>query len=362
MNILFVTPHMVTGGAEKMITDLSKGLLSKGHTVGIATSGGHLLEEMAEAGAKIHVNPLLAQRKPFQVFRSGLWLSRVIRKHRYQVINSHSLITTWMSKLGSTLSLQFPQKIFTMHLIENPNVFRYIRIMTRFTTDAIITVSDSNKKRLIDAGVSSQKIHVVHNGINIGKFPYIKRKQSSTLTIGIIARLIPRKGHEIFFNAISNVDKKIKGDWARVLVIGWGPLEKQLQMLCSQLQINHIVEFLGDRHDVPELLEQMDTLTLPSYYEGFPIAIMEGMSTGVTVIATAVDGIPEIIEHEKNGLLIHPGNIEELERAIERVNASYELRTQLGRAASEIVQSNFSTEKMTVNTERVFNTILKSTA
>ena len=86
------------------------------------------------------------------------------------------------------------------------------------------------------------------------------------------------------------------------------------------------------------------------------------MSTGVTVIATAVDGIPEIIEHEKNGLLIHPGNIEELERAIERVNASYELRTQLGRAASEIVQSNFSTEKMTVNTERVFNTILKSTA
>lgn len=359
MNILFVTPHMITGGTERMIADLGKGLLSNGHNVGIATSGGHLLNEMAAAGAKVHVKPSLAKRKPHNLFINGLWLSKVVRENQYNLINSHSLLTTWVSKIGAAVSMRSPRKIYTMHLIENPKAFKYIRIMTNLTSDSIITVSESNKSRLIETGIKASKINVIHNGINLDKFPYFQRKPTNEPTIGIVARMIPRKGHEILLRAISNLSRKFNGDWAKLMIIGWGPLEEQLKSLCYELKIEHIVQFLGDRHDVPELLQKMDILVLPSFYEGFPISIIEGMATGLPVIATNIDGIPEIINPGANGLLVAPGEVEDLEIALTNMLGNYDLRVELGNEASTIARKHFSISRMTEETERVFMAALK---
>ena len=152
--------------------------------------------------------------------------------------------------------------------------------------------------------------------------------------------MIPRKGHEYLFRALAKLAASRGYDWASVQVIGWGPEEQSLKALARDLGLQETVKFFGDRHDIPDLLRDMDLLVLPSTYEGFPISIIEAMATGLPVIGSDIDGIPEIIAHERTGLLVPARDVNALADSIARVADDQDLRSRLGRAAASLVRDS----------------------
>jgi len=128
----------------------------------------------------------------------------------------------------------------------------------------------------------------------------------------------------------------------RLRIAGDGPELENLQSLTQELGISSRVSFEGLRDDIDQLLKETDIFVHPAVWdEAFGLTITEAMATELAVIATRAGGIPEIIEHEKNGLLVTPGSAEEIADALNRLAASATLRVQLGKAARRRVQERF---------------------
>jgi len=160
--------------------------------------------------------------------------------------------------------------------------------------------------------------------------------------IGVIARLEPQKGHRHLFAAVAALREAIPQ--LRLVVVGEGSLRASLEQLAQSLQLGSRIVFAGSRRDVPLLNAAMDVIVLPSLWEGLPIALLESMALGRTVIATKVGGVPEVIEHEVNGLLTPPGDALALAAAIQRCWQDRHMAGALASAAFRQVRDKFTIE------------------
>jgi len=126
------------------------------------------------------------------------------------------------------------------------------------------------------------------------------------LLVGVIARLQPEKGVADFLKAAVHVSKI--SPQVRFLVVGDGPLREELLALAKRIGVEKRVRFLGHRTDAWALVGLMEVLVVPSVTEGSPLIVLEAMAAGVPVVASAVGGIPDQIRHDKEGLLVPPGD------------------------------------------------------
>ena len=115
--------------------------------------------------------------------------------------------------------------------------------------------------------------------------------------------------------------------------MGRGPLKTALQARHTDLALGDRFQFLGQRDDVLRLLAGADAFVLASLHEGLPVALMEATSVGLPIVATSVGGVPQILEHEADALLVPPGNPDALVEAMTRLSTDPELREHLGRRA-----------------------------
>ena len=120
----------------------------------------------------------------------------------------------------------------------------------------------------------------------------------------------------------------------------------EVRKLAESLGLAGEVHFLGQRRDVPDLLNAMDIFVLPSYSEGLSLALLEAMAAGLPVIATAVGGLPEVVTDGDNGLLIPPRDAAALAGALERLLADPALAQRLGANAREHVREHFSLDRL----------------
>ena len=129
-------------------------------------------------------------------------------------------------------------------------------------------------------------------------------------------------------------------------MVGDGPLRSALSDTARALHLNGAVTFLGNRRDIPELLRVFDLFVLSSVKEGLPIVLLEAMAAGLPVVATAVDGNPELVVHQETGLLVPPRDAEALAEAICDLLEHPEKAQRMGRRGQERVRQHFSFEKM----------------
>ncbi len=139
------------------------------------------------------------------------------------------------------------------------------------------------------------------------------------------------------------------------LLAGEGPLENSLRAQCATLGLGNRVRFLGYRRDVPELLEAADIVVLPSLYEGLPLVAIEALAAGRPMVATDVDGTPEVVIHERTGLLVPPANPLALAAAIERLNADPALAIRLASDGRKFVQENFAVQRQIEQTAALYS-------
>lgn len=169
----------------------------------------------------------------------------------------------------------------------------------------------------------------------------------TTLLVGHVARLVAVKNHDALFRAFEAVRNEI-GDTVLVC-IGDGPREAELQRLAGPG-----VRFLGNRTDVPRLLRAMDLFVLPSLNEGISNTILEGMATGLPVVATDVGGSSELVEHEATGLLVPSEDEHAFAEAMRSYLVDEARRREHGRRARAIVVEQLGLERMVRAYEHVW--------
>jgi glycosyltransferase involved in cell wall biosynthesis len=359
--ILFVGSSLGVGGAERQWSILIPALGEHGFDPCVLTlvDEGPFFHELLSRGIRMtcarmrHRTDLPGLRRAFRLveFQPALVVTQSINAHvighliARRVHSPH--ITTEHGGPGA------PSQVHrnALHRLVGPRV------------DHAIAVSGVQIPRLLDFGYKPERIRVVPNGVpepiptqtSSVVRPRFGVRGNDFLAV-LVATLRPEKSVEVFIRA---VQKAHRGDpRVRALVVGGGPELEHVRRLAGE---DGVVRVLGERLDVPEILNAADVACLSSSAEGVPMALLEAMALGKPVVATDVGGIPEAVEHENTGLLVPAGDVESFATALLRLAADRALAERFARAAKERHRARFGVDKMIGDYVMAFHDVLRST-
>jgi glycosyltransferase involved in cell wall biosynthesis len=234
------------------------------------------------------------------------------------------------------------------------------RMMARFV-DRAIAVSEAARATLIAAGYPADRIVVVPNGRDLSTLrPGIGREvvrrelglERTVPLVGVAGRLESRMGHAELFEAWPSVVAEFPA--ARLLVIGHGSLRSRLEARARELGVADRIRFVGAPTDSARVLDAVDVLALPATSEGLALSAIEASALGRPVVATAIDGMPDVIREGRTGRLVPPGDPTALSRAIRGVLRDPLGAQRMGRAGRDFVLDRFSLDRQVAGTARVY--------
>ncbi|MBU1627146.1 glycosyltransferase, partial [bacterium] len=197
------------------------------------------------------------------------------------------------------------------------------------------------------------KIHTIINGVDTKSFykkSQNKDKKKEEIVIGTIGRLTPEKDYGTLLEAFENVQRELPN--IKLKIVGSGNLEYELKGLALKLQINEKVEFLGQRNDIPKILQTFDIFILSSIQEGCSNVILEAFATGLPVIATNV-GDNHILLADNRGLLVEP-NSQALANSIKTLISDKEKSSKYANAAYDWVTKKRTMKNMVTDYEDIY--------
>jgi glycosyltransferase involved in cell wall biosynthesis len=231
-----------------------------------------------------------------------------------------------------------------------------------------IAVSHANEiDQVRFMGLPAERVTTVHNGIVVSATPpdrVAAHQQlcaelglpADSLLIGGVGRLSLQKGFSRLVAAIPAITSALPD--ARILFIGEGPLREELQTQIDSLGVRKSVIWMGFRRDVPRLLSALDVLAMPSLWEGLPLVLLEAFAAGCPAVATAVDGIPEVIDHGVSGFLVPPEDAAALGPRIVELLSNRNLAVAMSRAARAKAEASFAVDRMVENMLAVYDRAL----
>ena len=359
--MLLVVDSLETGGAERQVVDLAVALRRKGYEVAVACSvAGELSDVLGDAGIPVH--PLLRRLVKRRLSVAYAWrLRRLLRRERFDLVHAHIYASTTAAAIA-TLGTGVPL-VITEHTEASWQGWR-ARWISRWVyrqAKHIIAVSTPIERRLIERdGLSPDRITVIPNAVvpssEVRSDAHPALPAGLRPLVGVVARLQREKGVANFLEAAARVAPLLPE--AHFVIAGDGPLRQELEILAENLGLKSRIRFLGFRSDASALIESMDVLVVPSLTEGSPLVTLEAMAAGVPVVASAVGGIPDQIRHDKEGLLVPPGDTEALGEALLDLLRDPDRARRLGEAGRNRAASQFNHETMVHRIEDVYHTVL----
>jgi glycosyltransferase involved in cell wall biosynthesis len=230
----------------------------------------------------------------------------------------------------------------------------------------VVAVSDEVRQRLLKAGVREHKIRLVRNGIDLRPFnaaePSLRFASAPDADgapiVGLVGRLAWEKGVDVFLQAAARV--LVESPAVKFVVVGEGPDREKLERLLDELNIRGNVSMLGRREDMPEVYASLDVMVSSSRQEGLPMAILEGMASGLPLVATAVGEVPTVVQNDRTGVLVAPDDVEVLAAAIAALLRDPARRKRLGAAARQLIEDEYSAERMTADYLRVYDEAIEA--
>ena len=209
--------------------------------------------------------------------------------------------------------------------------------------------------------INPNKICAVHSGVDINKFHNANIDYScpDTINIVLLGTINKNKGHFVALNAIYSLIQQNVTNFV-LTCVGRDDTNGNFLQSVNRLGLNRFVNIIGycSNPKLLEVLKSSDIQILPSYSEGLPTAIMEGMSMQLPVIATKCGGITEIINDGINGILIESNNYEALTSAIKLLIQNNDLRLEMGKNARKTIEDNFSIDTMISEIEDIYQSII----
>jgi len=219
-------------------------------------------------------------------------------------------------------------------------------------SDHIVAVSNAVAEHARRMCGDITPLTVIPNGVDISVFFPGLNQSNIGQTVLFVARLVSNKDPETLIRAVPLV--LTRHPQVQFVLVGDGPLRVRLQEQVNRLGIGHAVQFLGLRHDVPELMRQATLFVRPSTLEGMPLTILEAMASKLPVLATPVGGTPELLRDGVNGYLIPVGNHVALANSIVRLLDDPLLAEKMGQRGRELVEASYTWDAVAEQTESVY--------
>ena len=174
----------------------------------------------------------------------------------------------------------------------------------------------------------------------------------ATPLVGIVARLVPIKAHEVFLEAAARVHAQMPE--ARFVIIGDGERRGELEALTSQLGVANAVLWPGWRRDMPRVYADLDVVALTSRNEGSPVSLIEALASARPVVSTAVGGVPEVVVDGETGLTVPSGNANAVADAILRMLREPDLAARLGAAGRRHVYPRYDSSRLVDDVKNLY--------
>jgi glycosyltransferase involved in cell wall biosynthesis len=228
--------------------------------------------------------------------------------------------------------------------------------------DRYIAVSQANARYLVEQkGLPAGKVTVIQNGSNLDRFAPAEAAPGMKESLGfgaedpvlvVAARLDAQKGHRVLLEALPLIRAQVPA--VRLVCVGEGNLRGELERQAGRLGLQDAVRWAGYQADIRPWLALADVCVLPSLYEGLPLIAIETLASGRPMVATAVDGTPEVVVDGRTGITVPPGDAGALAGAILRLLRDPELGQRLARQGRDWVLARFTEERQIRETEELY--------
>jgi glycosyltransferase involved in cell wall biosynthesis len=365
IRVLRVIARLNVGGPAQHVAHLAE--LDRGSFRTMLVHGpvGHGEADMADllpsdTGALVTEIPELGRRISWrQDLTAYFSLLRLCREFRPDIVHTH---TAKAGTLGRLAALNWRRAdgarckiVHTFHGNVMSGYFgpaastavRAIERRLARSTDRIVVVSPQQEREIVSLlNIPSDKVRLIRLGLALDELADLHPSTRDQWgfspawpVIGIVGRIVPIKNHELFLRAARRfVDE---GGAAGFVVVGGGERESEMRQLAADLNLGEHVRFAGWRRDLRRVYAGLDIVTLTSRNEGTPVALIEAMAAARPVVATAVGGVADVVEHEQTGLLVRSDDAAAISASWRRLLSDNEAASSLGLRARESVLTRY---------------------
>ncbi len=386
LKIVHLITRLNVGGAARHVILLNQNLAARGHRTllvhGSVGDGESTLEQLAsEAHVPTEkIAPLGRILRPLSDARVLLRLLRLLRRERPDVVHTHmskagavGRIAAWMCNATRTKGSRcLVVHTFHGHVLDgyfgsttNAAVRLAERTLARLT-DRIVTLSPLQRRDIVERFAIAPPSKVVVISLCLDLEPLLQLPADAPsyraefglrpedIVVGFVGRLVPIKD-------VASLIRAFAAAWRRVpnlylLIVGDGPLRSELEQLVRENGIAARVRFAGWLADLPRVYATIDICALSSLSEGTPVTLIEAMAAGKAVASTAVGGVPDVVTHEVDGLLVPAQDSPALAAALVRLAEHPDERGRLGRCAKRNVAEAYSTTRLVGEVEAMYRT------
>lgn len=308
----------------------------------------------------------------FQFIRS-LKIRKIIRDIKPDIVHIHSLdyVHPFMFGVVNLIFKCFPNLVVSTwgtDVIGNSTGSKTRRgvLAKKFLlaqAEEITATSNFLGRKTSKIAPKRKTIHVIPFGIDCNMFSnsFKKNKANDKLKIGFVKSLTPKYGPDQLIKAFCQI--LVMYPATRLIMVGHGPMDKDLKNLSNELGLNNNIEFKGylNYSKIPKVLSDIDILIMPSTEnsESFGVAAIEAQAMEIPVIASNIGGVKEAIIDGQTGILIEPGNIEQIARETIRLIKNSRLRHQMGEKGRKFVLNNFDIRENVLLFEKIYNNLVK---
>jgi len=346
MRVLQIINSLDTGGAEQLIVD----------SVPIYQEKGLEMDVLILKNNKTVFKRELEQRSSGKIIwltSSSIYNPLLILKiipyfRKYDIIHAHLFPTLYWVVLAKWFSFSKSKIFYTEHNTENRRRSHFLlKIIDRFIYSKLTfigCISQGTYDNLNSHLKKSDRLKVINNGINLKRFKGLNENQKRSFFSKDDTVLIQVSSFKIQKDQKTLIETlKYLPDNIKLLLVGDGILRSEREKQVEELNLGSRIKFLGIRNDVPLLLSSSDIVVLSSFYEGFGLAIVEGMAANKPVVASDVSGLREIVRNY--GLLFEQGNAKDLAKQIMFLYENKELYKRIQKACLDRAK-DFQIEKM----------------
>lgn len=358
MKILHVEAGKHYYGGARQVAYIIEGLQQRGVTNVLACPVGADIAAAVGDTAEVHQIAMQGDADIGMAWR----LVKLIRAVQPDIVHLHSRrgADSW----GGLAARMTGTPCVLSRRVDNPESHWQVALKYRLY-DHVITISEGIRHVLLAEGLPPQRVTCVRSAVDAA--PYLEpvdraafRQEfglpSTAIVIGMVAQLIPRKGHRYLIEAVQQLRATFPA--LRVLFFGKGPLQAELEQEIAQKQLTEIIRFAGFRNDLPQWLGGLDILAHPADMEGLGVSLLQASAAAVPIVTSRAGGLPEAVADNVSGLLIPPGDVPALTDALRRLLDDAELRRRLGEAGRARILAEFSIDAMVEGNLAVYRAVL----
>lgn len=346
MKIAIMISSFAVGGAENMVAQLIAGLDKTSFELIVITSNPkqntHIQNIVDKSCIKFYSANKTDDKSLFSRLKTFWNVCKILKREKPDLIHTNLSIIIYAIPYILFHKVAF---IHTVHNLPSKDLGNNVRLvlkcLVKLKKIRFTSISKSIQSAIVsEYGVEKSLAPIIVNPVNCKEFDVKPIRCANHCFEKIrfvnVGRLSLQKNQELLIKAFSHVVKKY--DDISLDIVGSGDLSPKLNTLVEKLNLNSHVFFKGSRSDIPQLLASSDIFVLSSIYEGLPLTILEAEASGLPIISTDVGGVSDVVENEKNGLLVPNNDEKSLANAMIHLIEHDELRVLFGNQSKEIVK------------------------